>query len=122
MPARFASDSSTSARARGLRSALLAFALIASLYLIDVLVLQNVPEAAYVYAANYALPFDLMVGVPLIIYLLAIRRKKLTPLLVLPMMWAGGAASAFLAAPGQPSLVPVFAAGCAVVEITIFDR
>ncbi|MEI3377144.1 MAG: hypothetical protein V8R08_04830 [Coriobacteriales bacterium] len=56
MTARFANDSSTSARTRGLRSALLALALIASLYLIDVLVLQNVPENAYVYAANYALP------------------------------------------------------------------
>lgn len=92
------------------------------LYGIDLACVATVPTSGRAYAAGFAAPFDLMVCVPAAFYLLVVRRNKLSPLLVLPVIWLGGFVSLQLAQPGQPSLVALFGAAAVVVEATIAAR
>ena len=80
---------------------------IALMYAIDMAALRFVPVSAAVYTANFAVPFDLMVCVPLVFYLLFVRKRGITPIAVLPVIYVCGAVSAFVSVPGAPSALPV---------------
>ena len=60
---------------------------IALMYAIDMAALRFVPVSAAVYTANFAVPFDLMVCVPLVFYLLFVRKRGITPIAVLPVIY-----------------------------------
>ena len=85
----------------------MAIALLAclALYGIDLACMATVPAAGFDFASGFAVPFDLMVFVPAVFYLLVVRRYRLSPLLVLPVIWLGGLVSLQFAAPGKPSLL-----------------
>ena len=76
----------TPARLAPSRIALALFAVLA-LYGIDLACLAAAPAAGFPFVPNFALPFDLMVCVPAAFYLLAVRPARLSPLLVLPVIW-----------------------------------
>lgn len=103
------------------RIALALFAVLA-LYGIDLACLAAVDAAGFPYASNFALPFDLMVCVPAAFYLLLVRPARLSPLLVLPVIWLGGLASLQFAVPEQPSIVPLLGLAALVVEAGIAVR
>lgn len=85
----------------------MAIALLAclALYGIDLACMATVPATGFDFASGFAVPFDLMVFVPAVFYLLVVRRYRLSPLLVLPVIWLGGLVSLQFAAPGKPSLL-----------------
>ena len=100
-------------RALGARRLLLALAVVLALYAVDLACAATVPASAHAFAVNVAVPFDLMVCVPAAFYLLVVRRRGLTPLAVLPVVWAGYLAASQLVAgsAGTFSLLPpLFAA------------
>lgn len=111
----------TSSQHERLAPARLALALLACLLLygIDLACVATVPGSGLDYASNLALPFDLMVCVPAAFYLLAVRRAELSPLLVLPVIWLGGAVSLHFATPGQPSILPLLGIAALAVEAAI---
>ena len=111
----------TPARLAPSRIALALFAVLA-LYGIDLACLDAAPAAGFPFVPNFALPFDLMVCVPAAFYLLAVRPARLSPLLVLPVIWLGGFASLQFAAPGQPSIVPLLGLAALVVEAGVAVR
>ena len=111
----------TPARLAPSRIALALFAVLA-LYGIDLACLAAAPAAGFPFVPNFALPFDLMVCVPAAFYLLAVRPARLSPLLVLPVIWLGGFASLQFAAPGQPSIVPLLGLAALVVEAGVAVR
>ena len=90
----------------------IAIALLAclALYGIDLACMATVPATGFDFASGFAVPFDLMVCVPAAFYLLVVRRRGLTPLAVLPVVWAGYLAASQLAAPGLLSPLAVSAA------------
>ena len=92
------------------------------MYLIDMSALKSAPKAGLTFTANFAVPFDLMVCVPLAFYLLFLRRRKITPIAVIPVIYIGGAVSAMLADPSAPSLLPVLFASAFVVDLAILVR
>lgn len=69
----------------------MAIALLAclALYGIDLACMATVPATGFDFASGFAVPFDLMVFVPAVFYLLVVRRYRLSPLLVLPVIWLG---------------------------------
>ena len=73
----------------------MAIALLAclALYGIDLACMATVPATGFDFASGFAMPFDLMVFVPAVFYLLVVRRYRLSPLLVLPVIWLGGLVS-----------------------------
>lgn len=95
---------------------------IALMYAIDVATIRFAPGSAAAYTANFAVPFDLMVCVPLVFYLLFVRRRGITPIAVLPVIYAGGAASALVAVPGAPSALPVLFGVAFAVDIAVLVR
>ena len=97
-------------RALGARRLLLALAVVLALYAVDLACATTVPASAHAFAVNVAVPFDLMVCVPAAFYLLVVRRRGLTPLAVLPVVWAGYLAASQLVAPGLLSPLAVSAA------------
>lgn len=111
----------TPARLAPSHIALALFAVLA-LYGIDLACLAAAPAAGFPFVPNFALPFDLMVCVPAAFYLLAVRPARLSPLLVLPVIWLGGFASLQFAAPGQPSIVPLLGLAALVVEAGVAVR
>ena len=60
--------------------------------------MATVPATGFDFASGFAVPFDLMVFVPAVFYLLVVRRYRLSPLLVLPVIWLGNLAGASLIA------------------------
>lgn len=98
------SDSAAPRRAIDARRLLPPLAVCLALYGIDLACMAAVPEAGRAFAAGVAVPFDLMVFVPLAFYLLVVRRNGLSPLIVLPVIGLGGLVSAQLAPVGQFSL------------------
>lgn len=65
---------------RGTVPVIAVLGVIALMYAIDMAVLRFVPVFAAVYSANFAVPFDLMVCVPLVFYLLFVRKRGITPI------------------------------------------
>lgn len=92
------------------------------LYGIDLACVTTVPAVASDYVRAIAVPFDLMVCVPAVFYLLVLRRNNLSPALLLPVIALGGAASFALAPAGQFSLYFPLAAAALVVELAIVVR
>ena len=54
-----------------------------------------------------------------VFYLLVVRRYRLSPLLVLPVIWLGGLVSLQFAAPGKPSLLAPLGLCAVGVELGI---
>lgn len=108
----------------GSKSARLALplAVCLALYGIDLACMAAVPDAGRAFAAGVAVPFDLMVCVPLAFYLLVVRRNGLSPLFVLPVIGLGGLVSAQFAPAGQFSLHVPLAALAVAVDLTIGIR
>ena len=102
----------------------MAIALLAclALYGIDLACMATVPAAGFDFASGFAVPFDLMVFVPAVFYLLVVRRYRLSPLLVLPVIWLGGLVSLQFAAPGKPSLLAPLGLCAVGVELGIAAR
>ena len=97
------------ARTLGARRLMLALGVVLALYVIDLACAATIPASAHAFTVNVAVPFDLMVCVPVAFYLLVVRRRGLTPLAVLPVVWIGYFVAVQIAAPGQ--LSPLAAAG-----------
>ena len=99
----------------------IAIALLAclALYGIDLACMATVPATGFDFASGFAVPFDLMVFVPAVFYLLVVRRYRLSPLLVLPVIWLGGLVSLQFAAPGKPSLLAPLGLCAVGVELGI---
>lgn len=102
----------------------IAIALLAclALYGIDLACMATVPATGFDFASGFAVPFDLMVFVPAVFYLLVVRRYRLSPLLVLPVIWLGGLVSLQFAAPGKPSLLAPLGLCAVGVELGIAAR
>ncbi|RDB63118.1 hypothetical protein C1878_04415 [Gordonibacter sp. 28C] len=113
------SDSAAPRRAIDARRLLPPLAVCLALYGIDLACMAAVPEAGRAFAAGVAVPFDLMVFVPLAFYLLVVRRNGLSPLIVLPVIGLGGLVSAQLAPVGQFSLHVPLAALAVAVDLSI---
>lgn len=94
----------------GSRRILLVSAAVLALYAVDLLVAATIPASAHTYTVDFAVPFDLMVFVPAVFYLLVVRRKGITPIVVLPVVWVGYVVSLQVAMPGETSLVAPLAA------------
>lgn len=105
--------------ARTLRRIALPLLACLALYAIDLACVFAVPAAGLEYARGFAAPFDLMVLVPALFYVLVVRRGGLSPLLVLPVIWIGGFVSLRLAVPGQPSLLVPLGLAAVAVEASI---
>ena len=84
--------------------------------------MATVPATGFDFASGFAVPFDLMVFVPAVFYLLVVRRYRLSPLLVLPVIWLGGLVSLQFAAPGKPSLLAPLGLCAVGVELGIAAR
>lgn len=93
------------ARPLGSRRILLVGAAVLALYAIDLLVAVTIPVSAHAYTVDVAVPFDLVVFVPAVFYLLVVRRKGITPIAVLPVVWVGYIVSLQVANLGETSLV-----------------
>lgn len=92
------------------------------LYAIDGFAYAFVPESGALYAANFAIPFDLMVCVPAAFYLLFVRPRGISPIAVLPVIYIGGALSSIVAIPNAPSALPALF-GCAfAVDVIVLVR
>lgn len=102
--------------ARTLRRIALPLLACLALYGIDLACAAAVPAAGRAFTANMAVPFDLMVCVPALFYVLVVRRGGLSPLLVLPVIWAGSFVSLQFATPGQFSLLLPLSVGAVAVE------
>lgn len=98
-------------------------ACLALLYLFGAAAIDNAPTTAVKdVLAGYAYPFDCMVVLPALFYLLVIRRNGLSPLFVLPVMWAGAALAAFFARESDTAAIALFGALAVAAEITIATR
>ena len=99
----------------------MAIALLAclALYGIDLACMATVPATGFDFASGFAMPFDLRVFVPAVFYLLVVRRYRLSPLLVLPVIWLGGLVSLQFAAPDKPSLLAPLGLCAVGVELGI---
>lgn len=116
------SASSTPNQGRALRGIVLSLALCLALYAVDLICMAMLPAPGLVYATNYALPFDLVVGVPAVFYFLVVRRRKLTPILVLPVIWIGMIVSLQFVQPDTPSLHVVLLPLVAAVDVIILVK
>ena len=71
------------------RSTILLLLGLCALYVFGVLATFSVDPANREFLAGVALPFDLMIFIPGVFYFFIVRRHKLTPLLVVPVIWIG---------------------------------
>ena len=94
------------------------FAIALCAYAISAFALRSIPETGYAYLASFAIPFDLMVVVPAAFYLLVIRKNKLSPFLLLPIIALG---SFFVFQIAKPdNLMVVFAIAALVITTELF--
>lgn len=93
------------------------------LYLFGIVAIQAAPTAATREALTaFAFPFDCMVVLPTLFYLLVIRRHGFSPLLVLPVMWAGGALASHFAQGSDMTMLAALGIGALIVEAAIAVR
>lgn len=98
----------------------LALLAVAALYGIDMAcTLGTSPAAAHTFATNMAMPFDLIVFVPLLFYFLVVRKLGLTPILVLPAIALGVAVSSQFVNPNEPSLLVPLAIAAPAVDLAV---
>lgn len=100
-------DPSVGGTARRKTPIMLAVFVCVFMYAFDLSTVRFVPPIASSYTVNFAVPFDLMVCVPLVFYFLVVRRRGMTPLAVLPVIYLGGLVSSFVVVPGSPTALPV---------------
>lgn len=113
---------STSLRKSRLTAAFSLFGL-ALLYALGAAAILAAPTApARELLVSYAYPIDCMVVLPLLFYLLVIRRNGLSPLLALPVLWAGAALALRFAQGADTTIIAVLGAALVVVELTIAAR
>lgn len=107
--------------ADGGRSATLlgAAVLCAAIYTADALLVTLGDTGSAALAANVALPLDLMAVAPLAFWLLYARPRGKSPILVLPVIYLGGLASAAMSVEGAFSLVPFLLVVAAAVDIVV---
>lgn len=93
------------------------------LYLLGVAAVCTAPShAAREALAGYAFPIDCMLILPALFYFAVVRRHGLSPLLVLPAMWIGGALAAYFAQGGEMKVVAGLGTCALVVEVAIAVR
>ncbi|MEG0375869.1 MAG: hypothetical protein RR547_07030 [Raoultibacter sp.] len=94
-----------------------------ALYVVGIATITLAPAApTREVLVGYAYPLDCMVVLPALFYLLVIRRHGLSPLFVLPVMWAGAVLASFFAQGSNMTLIAVLGVGALLVEITIAVR
>lgn len=93
-----------------------------ALYTIDAVCLAFVPNEGRALAANIAVPFDLIVCVPAAFYFLVIKPRKLSPVAVIPVIYAGFVASTLVMQPESFSLLAVLLPMMLAVEAAILAR
>lgn len=94
-------------------------ALFAAIYLVDILCARLSEPGSTALVANIALPLDLMVVAPLAFWLAYARPRGKSPILVLPVIYLGGAASAAMSIDGQFALVPCLLVAAAAVDVAV---
>lgn len=109
-------------RPRGAAQAALGIAVCAALCGIDLAALACAPARAQAAVSNVAVPFDLMACVPAAFYLLVVRPRKLTPLIALPVIYAGGLVSAQIAQPDAFSLIGPLLLAAGAVDVLVAVR
>lgn len=93
---------------------------IACLYAVDFVCVAQAPLSSNAVAVtNIALPFDLMVFIPLVFYFLVVRRGGVTALAVLPAIALGTYASLLAADPRSLSLAQVLLPIVPLVEAVV---
>lgn len=92
------------------------------MYAFDLSTARLVPPAASSYTSNFAVPFDLMVCVPLVFYFLVVRRRRMTPLAVLPVIYLGGLVSSLVVVPGSPTALPMLFGIAVAVDALVLIR
>lgn len=94
--------------------------LVVSLYAVVALCLATLPHGAPINSVRaLAVPFDLMVSVPALAYFLVLRRHKISPLFVLPLVWAGGAISTLIAPAEERAFLSVLLALAVVLDAAV---
>lgn len=71
---------------------------------------------------GWALPLDCMVILPALFYVLVIRRHRLSPVFVLPVLWAGAALASIFARESDMTLIAALGTLALVVEVLIAAR
>lgn len=94
-------------------------ALFATICLIDILCAGLSEPGSAALTANIALPLDLMVVAPLAFWLAYVRPRGKSPILVLPVIYLGGAASSAMSVDGQFALVPCLLVAAAAVDVAV---
>lgn len=100
------------------RRSWLSFAFLAAvlaLYIYGVVSASQIPAEV----VAVALPLDFMVGIPLMLYLIVLRPKKMTPLAVLPVIWLGYGLSALVLGSPAAGVLPMLLAALFPVEAAI---
>lgn len=103
------------------RRSWLSFAFLATvlaLYIYGVISASQIPAEV----VAVALPLDFMVGIPLTLYLIVLRPKKVTPLTILPVIWLGYGLSALALGSPAAGILPVLLAVLFPVEVAIAVR
>ncbi|MGI6104952.1 MAG: hypothetical protein ACOYD7_02015 [Raoultibacter sp.] len=85
----------------------------------SILLLLHLDPAQSSLVSNFLLPFEVMIVVPALVYFFIIRKRNLTPLLVLPVSYLGGLVVSYALQPTDLSFVVVFASIMLVVEVSI---
>lgn len=94
-----------------------------ALYAVGIATITLAPTAPTREAlVGFAYPLDCMVVLPALFYLLVIRRNGLSPLFVLPVMWAGAALTTFFAQGSNMTLIAALGVCALAVEVTIAIR
>ena len=96
-----------------------AAALCAAIYFVDILCVRLSDTSAAAFTVNVALPLDLMAVAPLAFWLAYVRTHKKSPILVLPVIYLGGLASAAMSIDGQFTLVPYLLVAAAAVDFAV---
>ncbi len=109
-------------RTKSVKTLLAALAACLALYGIDLACMASVPASAQAYTASVAVPFDLMVCVPLAFYLLVVRPRRLSPVFVLPVIYLGAAVSAYVVPSVEASLLAVLLPATLVVDAAILGH
>lgn len=101
----------------------IALACLALLYLFGAAAIALAPNAtARAALADYAFPLDCMVVLPALFYFAIVKRNGLSPLFVLPIMWAGAALATFFAQNEALPAIAVLACAALAAEAVIAIR
>jgi hypothetical protein len=91
-------------------------------YAIAAAALLTLPESQRDFLSAAALPFDLMVFLPLLLYFLVIRKFRLSPLLVVPVIALGGVFVFQIARPENPPVILIVASFVIIIDLVVAVR